>query len=290
MNQSLTLYLLFSLLILSASCNKNKDGFEQTESGLWYNFIESNDGPKPQEGDIMLMEILYLTDRDSVLFDSKSKGDSFKVVLVPPTFRGGVEEGFAMMGIGDSAHFKSSADSIFTKTFHGALPEYMKPGSLVTFRVRLKNFISKRIADSVAQAQDVQKRAEEFEKIEAYLKENNMDVSPTENGAYLLTTVPGKGNFPVKGDTILVNYTGRLLDGTVFDQKLNKEEPLEIVLGSTTIIKGWEECLPFLNKGSVARMLLPSDLAYGGKEYGKLPAYSTLVFEVEILDIKPGNR
>ncbi len=117
-----------------------------------------------------------------------------------------------------------------------------------------------------------------------------MDVAPTENGAYLLTSKPGKGEFPVKGDTILVNYTGRLLDGTVFDQSINKDAPLEIVLGSTTIIKGWEESLPFLNKGAVARMVIPSDLAYGGKDYGSLPAYSTLVFDVEIIEIKPGDR
>ena len=279
---------IIALLAGMISCTQNKNGFTKTESGLYFKFIENVEGKSPVTGDIMQMNIIYLTENDSVLFDSHSKSDSFTVVLVEPTFTGGVEEGFAMMSPGDSAIFKASADSIFEKTFHGVLPAYMKPGSFVTFKVKLKSFISRSEYDSIQGILDVENRRMEFANIESYLEKNNMDVMPTENGVYLVTTKHGTGPMPVKGDTIAVNYTGRLTDGTIFDQSINPTKPLVFVLGANKVIQGWEECMPFLNKGSKATMLIPSDLGYGAAVYGTLPGYSTLVFDVEILSIQPG--
>jgi len=132
-------------------------------------------------------------------------------------------------------------------------------------------------------------RKVEFKHIEEFLKKNNMDVMPTENGVYMKISIPGAGPMPVKGDTVFVAYTGRLLEGTIFDQSVDNSKPFSFVLGSNTVIAGWEESIPFLNKGSIARLVIPSDLGYGAQPYGKLPGYSTLVFDIEILDIKKGN-
>jgi len=297
MYRIILLFLSLTALFMIASCSKDKDGFSKTKSGLLYKFIESNNGAKPADGDIMLMHIIYLTDKDSVLFDSKSKGDSFTVVKVDPTFTGGVEEGFAMMSVGDSAIFKSSADSIFEKTFHTTLPSYMKPGSMITFKVKLNRITPKSVHDSIQHvkdstqsALDVQSRRWEFERIEAFLTQNKMDVMPTENGAYMVKSKTGKGDFPVSGDTVYVNYTGRLINGTIFDQSMDKNAPFKFVLGKNMVIQGWEECMPLLNKGSIAKMLIPSDLGYGARDYGALPGYSTLIFDVEIMEIKQGIR
>jgi len=280
------IFFYFAILLLLISCNKSKDGFSKTESGLWYKFIKSSNGPKPVNGDIMEMEISYLTDKDSVLFDSNSKSDAFTVVKVEPTFIGGVEEGFAMMSVGDSALFKSSADSIFEKTFHSSLPTYLQQGSYITFKVKLKKITPKSISDSIQSALDFQNRRIEFDRIEQFLKQNNMDVMPTENGAYMLTSKSGSGNFPVQGDTVFATYTARLLDGTIFDQSIYVTPPFSFVVGNNMVIEGWEECIPFLNKGSIARLVIPSDLAYGALQKGVVKPYSTLVFDVEILDIK----
>jgi FKBP-type peptidyl-prolyl cis-trans isomerase len=277
-------------LFVCMACNKTKDGFSKTESGLLYKFIDSGEGMKPERGDIMIMDIMYLTDYDSVLYDSRIKSDSFTVVKVEPTFTGGVEEGFGMMSKGDSALFKSSADSLFIKTFHTTLPDYIKPGSLITFKVRLKNIIPARVNDSIQTARDIENRKMEFEHIEEFLVKNKMDVMPTKNGAYMVVVNQGEGIFPVRGDTVQVLYKGTLFDGTEFDKSTDKNNPFEFVLGNNMIIEGWEECIPLLNKGSVARMVIPSDLGYGAKPYGKLPGYSSLVFEVEIMDVRPGKN
>lgn len=281
-----------AMLILSccSSCSPDKDGYEMTESGLRYRFIEEKNGPKPALGDLMLMHISYRAEPDTILFDSRNQRDSFTVVLVEPTFMGGVEEGFAMMGSGDSAMFKASADSLFAKTFNMPLPSYINKGSLITFQVRLNSIIPKAVYDSLQSVRDRMLRQEEFSRIDSFLLANHMDVTPTENGAFMLTTDPGTGDLPKAGDTIVVHYTGRLLDGTEFDGSRNQGKPFRFVLGAREVIPGWEECFPFLNKGSRAKLVIPSDLAYGGKTYGVLPAYSTLSFDVEIVDIIPGQR
>ncbi len=276
-----TLLLFFSCFLFS--CRKDKEGYLKTESGLKYKFIKSVNGIKPELGDIMVMSIIYKTPSDSTLFNSSQKNDSFTVKLVEPTFIGGVEEGFAMMSPGDSAHFKIPADSLFEKTFHSVLPPYLKPGNEIFFSVKLKNIIPKTKMDSIQNANDVMLRQDEFMKIDTFLRNHNMDVMPTENGAYLLVTKSGSGDFPRIGDRVTVSYTGKLLDGTVFDTSSN----FTFVLGDNKVIPGWEECIPLLNEGSVGKMVLPSDLGYGAKPYGKLPGYATLVFEVDVKKITP---
>lgn len=278
--------LIFCMFFLLTSCGKDKDGFQQTESGLKYKFIKYSNGVKPSLGDRMIMHIIYKTEFDSVIFDSQTKSDSFDVEFVSPTFSGGVEEGFGMMSEGDSAIFKASADSIFSITFHSQLPDYLKPGSSLIFHVSLQKIIPKSVHDSLQNARDVASRREEFERIELFLKQNNMDVMPTENGVYMTTSKSGTGDFPAKGDTVYANYTARLLDGTIFDQSINTNPPFSFVVGNNMVIQGWEECIPFLNKGSIARLVIPSDLAFGDQQKGVVKPYSTLVFDVEILDVR----
>jgi FKBP-type peptidyl-prolyl cis-trans isomerase len=275
-----------AVMLFMASCGKDGEGFQKTKSGLKYKFIRSGSGTKPQPGDIMLMHIKYFSAGDSLIYDSRNIKDSFTVVLVEPTFQGGVEEGFAMMGTGDSAHFKVRADSLFTKTFLTTLPVSYQPDDEIRFHVSLQRIIPKSLNDSILMARDIEMRRREFEQIELFLKQNNMDVMPTENGAYLSISKAGSGEYPKAGDTVVVSYTGRLLDGTVFDSSVDPEKPFSFVLGRQTVIQGWEECIPLLNKGTVARMVIPSDLAYGAEDYRELKGYSTLVFDVEIIDIK----
>lgn len=273
-------------IVTLISCNKDQEGYHRSESGLKYKFIRSSDGAKPETGDVMVMDIAYYTPSDSLLFDSRKIRDSFTVVTVDPTFIGGLEEGFRMMSVGDSALFKVRADSLYKVTFKTNYPEYLKPGDEIRFRVLLKNIIKKSLLDSLAREQDVELRRQEFARLDQWLEESKMEVMPTQNGAYLSIVEPGTGPFPQPGDTILVRYTGKLLDGTVFDQTKENDPPLQFILGQNMVIRGWEECMPLLNKNTVARMIIPSDLAYGAQTVGVLKPYSTLLFEVEIVEIK----
>lgn len=89
---------------------------------------------------------------------------------------------------------------------------------------------------------------------------------------------------PKEGDKVKVHYTGRLLDGTVFDSSHNRGEPLEFTLGKGEVIKGWDQGIGQLKKGQKAQITCPPDYAYGSRSMGNIPANSTLVFEVELVD------
>lgn len=91
-----------------------------------------------------------------------------------------------------------------------------------------------------------------------------------------------------KGDIIHMNYVGTLTDGTEFDR--SKGQPLSFTLGSGQVIKGWDQGLLGMCVGEKRRLVIPSDLAYGSRSMGKIPADSTLVFEVELMKIERAGR
>jgi FKBP-type peptidyl-prolyl cis-trans isomerase len=127
---------------------------------------------------------------------------------------------------------------------------------------------------------------QEKEDRDAYLTANNITVEPTKSGLYYVETLAGTGDLPVEGDTVLVNYTGKFLDGSVFDSS-DEGDPLEFILGIGQVISGWDEGVSYMKKGGKATLIIPSDLAYGANGYYPvISGYSTLVFDVELVDIK----
>ncbi|MEZ4721838.1 MAG: FKBP-type peptidyl-prolyl cis-trans isomerase [Flavobacteriales bacterium] len=101
----------------------------------------------------------------------------------------------------------------------------------------------------------------------------------------------GEGDKPQTGDIVKVHYTGTLkANGEKFDSSLDRGEPIEFPLGIGKVILGWEEGIGLLNRGTKARLIIPSALGYGSRAAGPIPANSDLVFEVELIDFKPGPR
>jgi len=96
---------------------------------------------------------------------------------------------------------------------------------------------------------------------------------------------PGEGAFPKLTDTVKVHYKGTLIDGTVFDSSIERGEPVEFPLDG--VIDGWKEGIQKINKGGKIKLYVPPQLAYGDEGKGGIPPSSTLIFEVELLDIKP---
>jgi hypothetical protein len=102
----------------------------------------------------------------------------------------------------------------------------------------------------------------------------------------LKLTEKGLEIIPPKGKNVSVHYRGMLLDGTVFDSSYQRNEPIVFPLGLGQVIKGWDEGIALLKKGSVAKFLIPSELAYGsGGAGGVNSSRCELIFEVELVDI-----
>tara|TARA_B100000767_G_scaffold252096_1_gene255633 strand:- start:1299 stop:2234 length:936 start_codon:yes stop_codon:yes gene_type:complete len=126
------------------------------------------------------------------------------------------------------------------------------------------------------------------------IKENNLenlnDISKgfeiTSSGLRYKINEKGNGKLAVVGKNIKVHYKGQLLDGTVFDSSFKRNEPIEFTLGIGQVIKGWDEGLALLSEGDKARLVIPSDLAYGeAGAGGVIPANANLIFDVEIVAV-----
>jgi len=121
-----------------------------------------------------------------------------------------------------------------------------------------------------------------------FLEENKQKpgIITTESGLQYEVLSPGNGPNPEAQDTVRVHYKGTLIDGTEFDSSYSRGEPIEFPLNG--VIKGWTEGLQLMNVGSKYRLFIPSDLGYGATGAGQhIPPNSTLIFEVELLDINP---
>lgn len=120
---------------------------------------------------------------------------------------------------------------------------------------------------------------------EAFLAENakKEGVITTASGLQYEVIVAGKGPLPVETDKVKVHYHGTLLDGTVFDSSKDRGEPAEF--GVNQVIKGWVEGLQLMPVGSSYKFYIPENLAYGSQAQGNITPFSTLIFEVELIDI-----
>lgn len=118
-----------------------------------------------------------------------------------------------------------------------------------------------------------------------FLDENKAKdgVIVTESGLQYRVITEGNGAVPAAGAKVKVHYTGKLTDGTVFDSSVDRGEPAEF--GTDQVIPGWTEALAIMPVGSKWELVIPSELAYGDRATGPIPAGSTLVFEVELLEI-----
>ena len=96
----------------------------------------------------------------------------------------------------------------------------------------------------------------------------------------------GTGAQAQTGSTVSVHYKGTLLNGTVFDSSYSRGTPFSFTLGQNTVIQGWEQGVLGMKVGGKRKLVIPPDLAYGPRATGPIPANSTLVFEVELLDVK----
>jgi len=118
--------------------------------------------------------------------------------------------------------------------------------------------------------------------IEGYLKDKDWKTERTETGLYVYVENEGGKEKPTSTDFLTLNYTGILLDGTIFDETSGKAASFPFPISE--LIPGWQEGLPFFGKGGKGKLIIPPNLAFGERESGPIPSNSVIVIDLEVID------
>jgi len=239
------------------------------------------------------------------------KGKPAVYGVAKPAFKGDLIEAILLMTPGDSIVCLADADAIY-KNSKVKKPDFIKSGDKMQYFIRLVSIKSKEQVQKEQQAamlkqikeQEAKQKAaaaKQLVKDEKLLKDyfTAHKITPLKTSAGLYYTIKeeGSGEQALPGDTVLVNYTGTLMDGTKFDSNEDSAfqhvTPYQFVLGRGQVIKGWDDGLARLKAGSKAIFYIPSGLAYGtqsrpggGANPKGIPANSILLFDLHLLSSK----
>lgn len=277
---------LFTFVIFFiVGCNNSEyPGFKEAESGLLYKIHVDQKGVKAKPGDYLTVEMTYYTNEDSLLFDAQ--GQTFPLRLEEPVFKGDINEALALMGKGDSATFVIRADSFLIKNAKlTSLPTFVTGKSKVIFHVKLHNIQTMEEIEQEENLKLLAAQEKEQQAILTYVKTNGITAQPNDVGLYFIPTKKGHGIKPKTGQTVVVHYTGKFLDGMQFDSSYDRNKPAEFQLGMGQVISGWDMGISQMRVGGEALLIIPSELGYG-KGRGEIPPYTPLLFEVKLINVK----
>jgi len=281
----LTIVALLALIICGGySCNSKDKAFKKHPSGLSYRFLEMNpEGKNPKTGDVLVLSLKIMNQDNKVVDES----NFYRMQLGKPMFKGDFYTALSLLQVGDSVCFKLDAAGFFEKNRKRDLPVEFHQGDPVYIYVRLKNILSSEDLETEKETTYHTDFEQEKNLLKDYIELTNTTVKPTVSGLYYIQKKKGQGKKAEVGKTLVVHYTGTTIDGKIFDSSLQRGRPLSFVLGRGQVIKGWDEGFQFMQEGGEARFIIPSDLAYGKTGYSNLILpYSTLIFEVELLEVK----
>lgn len=301
---------LILLAIAAIGLSSCGGGLKQGPGGMLYNIHEDKSGTNIKEGDFIAINLIAKTEGDSLLNNTYDHGMPIATIIQKPQYKGDVVAALMLLSEGDSATVKVNIDSTSQKG--GQKPPFK--GKYIVFQLKVEKVISKgNLTDAVFQdrckayydAAVAAVKKKEPAKIDKFVADNNLKVTKTASGLNYYVTTPTTGQMPVAGDTVVVNYTGKVMGQTKFFETSVKEiamtdkksfnptrpyAPIRVAVGAHAVIPGWDEGLLLMHKGEKFTLIIPSALAYG--EQGMMPVippFSSLVFDMEIVDIVKPN-
>ncbi|AFK03905.1 peptidylprolyl isomerase FKBP-type [Emticicia oligotrophica DSM 17448] len=262
------------------SCNQ----FKVTEDpdGSKYQIHEAGKGKKIKTGDMLTFDLVIKSSIDSTFEDTYKRKQPITMVAQPGLYKGSFENALMHLTEGDSATVFVNADSLFTRMGQ-TIPPGITKGSDLKFIVKIK---STQTREDFQKAQN-EKKNNEAKLMEEFAKKNFPNATKTQYGIYHTVVKEGTGDLIKAGQVVTVDYTGKLMNGKVFDSSVGKPGPkFQVTVGQGAVIPGWEQALLLMKKGEKSIIFIPSSLAYGEQGGGPIEPFSSLIFEMEILDVK----
>ena len=255
------------LCLFIGACNSNEGEdkilTKTTESGLQYIDTVIGDGESPKMGDKVVVHYTGKLE-DGTKFDSSLDRDKpFEFTIGVGQVIKGWDEGVMSMKTGGKRTLTIPADLGYGEIGAGKI---IPPNATLIFDVELLE-IKEMYVDT-----DFSLPGKEINK---------------ESGLRMIEHVKGDGDKPKAGQAVSVHYTGILENGKKFDSSHDRGKPFVFNVGEGRVIKGWDEAILDMNVGSKRTLIIPPDLGYGSRGAGRsIPPNATLIFEVELIDIK----
>ncbi len=296
-------------VILFSACNTAT--FKKGKDGLEYKIITKGSGSKIKYGNYMQLNFAsyYNTNgKDSLLNDSKTQGAPIIEMLDSVSTPIAYFEILKQLRKGDSVVIRILTDSAFKKNPE-QMPPFFQKGHYIMTTLKIVNVFTTREQADKARAlamvemekrdslQAIAQKSIDDKKLLDYITKNNIKTIKAPLGTYVEITQEGTGNNIDTGVIVKLNYTGKTLEGKVFDSNTDPAkghvEPLIVNLTNTnnpdfgmSVIPGMKEGLTLLKKGSKGRFYIPSTLGYGKNGSGAdITPNSVLIFDIEVLDV-----
>lgn len=265
-------------IVSTVGCGKK----QRTASGVEYQIHTQKGGKALTEGSFVSLNMQYGT-ADTLLYSSYGKGHPMQFRFQNRFLNGMLNEGLLKMGEGDSATFWVVADSIYKN----GLPKMLKMGDRMTYTISIQSVLTAEQFKQQNQQRQSDIAAADKQKMDAYLaSDKGKDLSLDESGIAYQILLQGKGgSSPKMGDKAVVKQTISLSDGTVV--KGGDGQTVELSVARQML--GLRKALQLLQKGGKGRFVVPSALAYSDRVYGKIPAGSLLVYDLELVDVLPDD-
>ncbi|MES2761221.1 MAG: FKBP-type peptidyl-prolyl cis-trans isomerase [Bacteroidota bacterium] len=286
--------LFFLVLLFCFACKKQQqiDGYTRNSTGFYYKLLAIGDGNEnPKNNQVVVLDAVMKTQSDSVFWDTRHDAmNGLYVFINSQLLSGSCDHYFLKMVEGDSASFLIKPSVLFRNYFDTIIPDFCKNDSLVCLNVRLNQIISKPEYDAlkhIALRHGVEDtELQELQMIDHYLQQNYRSAKADANGIYLLQKTSTNQEKVAYGKKVKVVYQGLFLDGNPADRE---EQTIEYIYGTPDqLIKGLNIVIGSLKKGETTKIIVPSRLAFGesGSSNGSVPPYTSLVYNIKIIDIK----
>lgn len=292
---------ILSLAIIALAITANAQApVKVTANGTQCQILTTQNGRKVKLDDIITFHVVQKNAKDSVLFSSYKAGNPVQVKVQE---NGDLMDVFPLLAEKDSALVKISTDSIF-KNNEAQRPAFLPKGSFISCMIKVEKVqsLDEAIAERKAMMDGL--AAKETADMNKYIADKGLTLTTTASGLKYKITAPSIKRKPVAGDSVQVNYTGRTVDGKVFDSSIEADakagglvqpgrpyEPIAFKVGQGMVIPGWDEGLLLLGEGAKATFVIPSKLAYGERGMSEdIKPFSTLVFDVQLMKVIPGKK
>ncbi len=293
MRVRIQLFVIALLFVVFGCSNKSSkfSGFSVTDSDIHYKLVSLGDGSvKPEQTNFITVNVAYRTIKDSLFFQGLRKFQ-----LNSRNVFGKIDECFMMLALGDSASFYFPADSFFTKTLETSLPKFINKGEMMRVDIKMLEIQTEKQYQYEKEAflhwiNDFG----DYEKVilKQYMDGEKLSIAPSINGLYYIPVSKTNGESVAVGDTITVHFEGRFFNNKIFDSTRKRNEPFQFVYGQKwQVIEGLEEAIGMMKEGERSLFILPSKIAFGeqGSSTGIIPPFTSVVFEVELIEVKKGK-